>query len=128
QSNRTIKMDIKTMKHFENLIEKIPHTEEELVFYCSYSKYKVISNTVANTQLKQILEELGYTLISMHGLRHSHASVLFYKKVSIYYISERLGHSNIETTLKEYAHLTKELRKQDEEKMIEIFLDMQKKL
>lgn len=124
QSNRTIKMDIKTMKHFNELLDKIPSNENQLVFYCSYSKYKVISNAAANTQLKQILQELGFTKISMHGLRHSHASILFYKKVSIYYISERLGHSNIETTLKEYAHLTKELRKEDEEKMIKTFLSI----
>lgn len=128
QSNRTIKMDIKTMKHFKKLIEEVPPNEEELVFYCSNSKYKVISNTAANTQLKQILEELGLTQISMHGLRHSHASVLFYKKVSIYYISERLGHSSIETTLKEYTHLTKELRKEDEEKTIELFFNLPIKL
>ena len=41
----------------------------------------------------------------IHDIRHSHASLLFEKEVSILYISERLGHENIETTLEIYAHL-----------------------
>ena len=37
--------------------------------------------------------------------RHSHASLLIELGVSVLYISERLGHENIETTLEIYAHL-----------------------
>lgn len=43
--------------------------------------------------------------ISVHEIRHTHASVLLYKKESIHYVSERLGHSDIETTLKEATHV-----------------------
>lgn len=114
QSNRTIKMDMHTMKHFRQLFEANPKNIHNLVFYSPSSKYKVISNTVANKILKKVLAELKIDPISIHGLRHTHASVLLYKKVSIYYVSERLGHSDIETTLKEYTHLTKELRAEDE--------------
>ncbi|WP_141374068.1 tyrosine-type recombinase/integrase [Levilactobacillus brevis] len=32
--------------------------------------------------------------ITFHGLRHTHASYLIYKGVSIYYIFQRLGHAN----------------------------------
>lgn len=60
----------------------------------------------------------------MHGLRHTHASVLLYKKVSIYYVSERLGHSDIETTLKEYTHVIKELRVEDERGTMKTFEEM----
>jgi integrase len=60
----------------------------------------------------------------MHGLRHTHASVLLYKKVSIYYVSERLGHSDIETTLKEYTHEVKELRVEDERATMKTFEEM----
>ncbi|WP_420800241.1 tyrosine-type recombinase/integrase [Neobacillus terrae] len=48
--------------------------------------------------------------ITMHGLRHIHASVILYKKVDINYVSERLGHSNIKTTYKCYSYVIKELR------------------
>lgn len=120
-SNRTIKIDILTMTHFKKFFEETPDNFHQLIFYNPNSKYKVISNTVANNQLRKILNKLGIEPITIHGLRHTHASLLLYKKVSIYYVSERLGHSNIETTLKEYAHIVKELRKEDEKKTIELF-------
>lgn len=60
-------------------------------------------------------------MISCHGLRHTHASVLLYKDVSIYYVSERLGHADIETTLRVYSHVIRELRLRDEEKSVEVY-------
>lgn len=47
----------------------------------------------------------GLQKIRVHDLRHSHASVLINMGVSILLISERLGHENIETTLRTYSHL-----------------------
>lgn len=120
-SIRTIKMDIQTMTHFKKTFETIPTNQYGLVFYNSNSKYNVISNTFANKQLKMTLNDLGLEPITIHGLRHTHASILLYKKISIHYVSERLGHSDIETTLKEYAHLVKELRLEDENRTIEVF-------
>lgn len=49
----------------------------------------------------------GIKRIRIHDLRHSHASVLINMGVSILLISERLGHENIETTLRTYSHLYK---------------------
>ncbi|WP_435528836.1 tyrosine-type recombinase/integrase [Lysinibacillus parviboronicapiens] len=37
-------------------------------------------------------------LKTVHGLRHTHSSILLYKIISIFYVSERLGHSNIDIT------------------------------
>lgn len=47
----------------------------------------------------------GAKKFRVHDLRHSHASLLIELGVSVLYISERLGHENIETTLEIYAHL-----------------------
>ncbi|NHM30672.1 tyrosine-type recombinase/integrase [Bacillus sp. C11] len=69
-----------------------------------------MSNTNANKFLQKTLKELGINQITMHGLRHIHASVILYKKVDINYVSERLGHSNIKTTYKCYSYVIKELR------------------
>lgn len=95
-----------------------------LVFFSPNSKYKVISNTDANKLLKNTLKALGIDRITMHGLRHTHACVLLYKKVSIYYVSERLGHKDIETTHKHYSHVTKELRAEDAKATTIIFANM----
>ncbi|WP_099363601.1 tyrosine-type recombinase/integrase [Fredinandcohnia onubensis] len=124
QSIRIIKMDKITMNHFKELFNTTPTNIHELVFYSPESKYKVISNTNANNLLKKLLLELNIEPITVHGLRHTHASVLLYKKLSINYVSERLGHSDIETTLKEYTHVIKELRLQEEQDTVQIFESM----
>lgn len=113
-SIRTIKMDKETMSHFRELFKVSPTNIHQLVFYSASSKYKVISNTVVNKLLKKLLDELKIHPITVHGLRHTHGSVLLYKKVSLQYVSERLGHGDIETTLKVYTHVLKELRLEDE--------------
>lgn len=124
QSNRIIKMDKKTMDHFNGLFKKIPDNIHGLVFYSPQSKYKVLSNNAANKTLKNLLDKLNIEPISVHGLRHTHASILLYRGVSIYYVAERLGHADIETTMTTYAHILKELRKKDEAKTAAIFQSM----
>lgn len=124
QSNRTIKMDKVTMNTFYEMFNKKPTNIHDLVFFSPESKYKVISNTNANKLLKKLLSELNIEPITVHGLRHTHASVLLYQKASIHYVSERLGHSDIETTLKEYTHVLKELRLQDEQITVQTFESM----
>ncbi|NMM52124.1 tyrosine-type recombinase/integrase [Paenibacillus aquistagni] len=124
QSNRVIKIDAETMKIFKELFTTLPDSPHGLVFYSPQSKYKVISNGAVNKELKSILTKNKIEPISIHGLRHTHASVLLYKKVSIYYVSERLGHEGIETTLSYYAHIVKELREQDVKSTIKIFGSM----
>lgn len=116
QSQRVIFMDKQTMKLFADWFEKVPDNILRLIFYSPSSKYKVISNGAANKQLKSTLDKLGIDTISIHGLRHTHASILLYEGASIYYVSERLGHDNIDTTLKEYTHVLRELRQRDNEK------------
>jgi integrase len=125
QSNRTIDVDEVTMSKFAELFKtmntNIPHG---LIFYSSESKYKVICNTNANKLLKKTLMDLGIEPITMHGLRHTHACVMLYNKVSIYYVSERLGHKDIQTTLQDYSHVTKELRAEDAKATTAIFGNM----
>lgn len=48
----------------------------------------------------------------MHNLRHTHATMLLEKGINPKYVSERLGHSKLEFTLKLYTHVT---RAQDEQ-------------
>lgn len=124
QSVRTITMNPTVMAHFRKLFKSTPTNIHQLVFYSPNSKYKVISNTNANKLLKKTLSKLGITPISIHGLRHTHASVLLYKNVSIHYVSERLGHGDIDTTLREYTHVIKELREKDDQATVKIFEKM----
>ncbi|MDQ0206091.1 tyrosine-type recombinase/integrase [Alkalicoccobacillus murimartini] len=122
KSNRVIRVAKHVMQAFKKLFKETPENIHQLVFFSSSSKYKVISNSYANKVLRKLLNSLSIeNLITMHGLRHTHASVLLYKKVSLLYVAERLGHTDTEMTSKTYAHILKELRQEDEEKTVEIF-------
>lgn len=124
QSIRTIAMDPQTMKAFQRLFMETPENIHRLVFYSPKSKYGVLSNGAANKALEGILNELGIKPITFHSLRHTSASILLYQDVSIYYVSERLGHGDIETTMNTYAHIVKELRQKDEERTAKVFEKM----
>lgn len=54
--------------------------------------------------------------ITVHGLRHTHCSLLFSAGASIKEVQERLGHSDIQTTMNIYAHVTKEDKKDTADK------------
>ena len=103
------------MNEFKKLFMKIPDNIKRLVFFSPSSKYKVLSNNAINKSLRKTLEDLGFgDNITAHSLRHTHASALIYKKASVIYVSERLGHSSPDITYKRYAHVMKELRTEDE--------------
>ena len=64
----------------------------------------------------------NYTL---HAIRHTHCSMLIHEGISIYYISKRLGHADITTTLSStYSHLLEESQKQEESKTLEALRHM----
>lgn len=50
-------------------------------------------------------ESAGLRNIGLHGLSHTHASMLAYMGVDKMQVSKRLGHSQISTTLNIYTHL-----------------------
>jgi integrase len=43
--------------------------------------------------------------IRFHDLRHTHATMLLSRGASLKAVSQRLGHSRVETTLRVYAHV-----------------------
>ena len=56
-------------------------------------------------KLPKICENAGIKPRSFHTLRHTHATVLLAAGIHPKIIQERLGHSNISTTLDIYSHL-----------------------
>lgn len=78
--------------------------------------YSGLNNTLRRTLKASHIDHE----ISFHGLRHTHASILLYKGVSIAYISHRLGHKNIDTTTRVYLHIIQELQSQEAKKTVDI--------
>ncbi|HHD7906836.1 TPA: site-specific integrase [Enterococcus faecalis] len=61
-----------------------------------------------NDWLYPILEKYDLPKITLHGFRHTHASLLFESGASIKEVPERLGNKDVKTTLNIYAHVTPE--------------------
>lgn len=43
--------------------------------------------------------------LSLHALRHTHATLMLAREAQMKVVSERLGHSSINITMDTYAHL-----------------------
>lgn len=56
-------------------------------------------------QMQLGCDACGMEKIRLHDLRHSHAALLIRLGTPVLLVSQRLGHENIETTLKTYGHL-----------------------
>lgn len=105
-SVRKVQIDWQMVIQFSELIKKLP--EDEPVFV----KDKVYNSTV-NDILSRHCKKANIPVISIHGLRHTHASILLFAGVSIASVARRLGHSSMNTTQKTYLHIIQELENRD---------------
>jgi integrase len=53
----------------------------------------------------RIIRAKNLPLVSFHGLRHTHASILLASGLPVLTVSKRLGHSKASMTLDIYGHL-----------------------
>ena len=83
------------------LLKDLPPTEP------IFAKGKVYNST-ANSVLARHCKNVGVPVISVHGLRHTHASLLLFAGVS-----RRLGHASMTTTQETYLHVIQELENKD---------------
>lgn len=105
-SVRKVQIDWQTVIQFSELTKELP--DEEPIFV----KGKVYNSTV-NDVLERYCKKAEVPVISIHGLRHTHASLLLFAGVSIASVARRLGHSSMNTTQKTYLHIIQELENRD---------------
>ena len=105
-SVRKIQIDWQTVIQFSELIKGLPENEPIFV------KGKVYNSTV-NDILARHCKQSNIPVISVNGLRHTHASLLLFAGVSIASVARRLGHSSMTTTQKTYLHIIQELENKD---------------
>ena len=106
-SVRKIQIDWQIVVKFSELVKDLP--EDEPIFV---GKDKVYKSTV-NDILTRHCKACGISEISIHGLRHTHASLLLFAGVSIASVARRLGHASMTTTQKTYLHIIQELENKD---------------
>jgi len=105
-SERKIPLDWQTCMKFFVLVKDLPQNQPIFV------RGRVFNSTV-NGILSRYCEKLSIPVISIHGLRHTHASLLLYAGVSIASLARRLGHASMTTTQKTYIHIIQELENRD---------------
>ena len=133
QSVRDLPIDDKTidiLSRFKNeqeiLFSKLNvENVNQFVFY--NSKHGVISHNAALKKLKELQRQLGIEpMIKLHGLRHTHASIMIYQGTDILAVSKHLGHKSLNVTMARYSHAIKELKSREDEKIKSIMDDIYK--
>nr|WP_318024307.1 site-specific integrase [Mycoplasmopsis edwardii] len=104
---RKIPLDWLTISQFSGLIKDLP--VDKPIFLL---KEKIYNSTINDT-LKRRCKIANVPIITIHGLRHTHASILLYAGVSIASVAKRLGHSSMNTTERIYLHIINELENKD---------------
>lgn len=105
-SVRKIQIDWMVVSQFSALVKDLP-TDKPI-----FIKEKIFNSTI-NCILSRHCKKLSIPVITVHGLRHTHASLLLFGGVSIASIAKRLGHSSMNTTEKTYLHIIQELENKD---------------
>lgn len=77
----------------------------QLVFASKNNNY--IALTRFNNVLTRICDNHDFPRLKIHGFRHTHCSLLFEAGLSVKEVQDRLGHSDVQTTLNIYTHVTK---------------------
>lgn len=105
-SIRKIELDWRIVAQFSELTKQFK--EDDPIFVNGD-----VYNSTANDILARHCRHANIPVITIHGLRHTHASLLLFGGVSIASVARRLGHASITTTQRTYLHIIQELENQD---------------
>lgn len=105
-SVRKVQLDWQLIMQLSTLLKDMPASDPIFVNGKVY-------NSTANNILARHCERANVPVISIHGLRHTHASLLLFAGVSIASVSKRLGHASMNTTQDTYLHVIRELENKD---------------
>ena len=131
---RLNKKDIVTSPKTESSIRKIKLTDDIINLLGDYIKgifkpsprLRIFQFLPSRSRIRKKFEEYikkaGVHRLTLHDLRHSHATMLVNLNENIVAISKRLGHENIQMTLNTYSHLYKD----SDEKMLDTLNKLEK--
>lgn len=119
-TSRKIKIDDETLVYLEawkkeqimdlhKLDLSIKKDKEQLIFNSIKNNY--LGNNTANRWLTKALNSTKIKKITVHGLRHTHATLLEESGANLPGIAQRLGHSTSRNiTMEVYIHITEKVK------------------
>ena len=110
-SERKVQLDWQTVIQFSELVKDLDPSSPIFINDRIY-------NSTINDLLARHCKRVEIPVISIHGLRHTHASLLLYAGVSVASVAHRLGHASMTTTQKIYLHIIQELENTDIDKIM----------
>lgn len=106
-SVRKVQIDWMIVSQFSSLIKDLPIDKPIFLL-----KDRIFNSTL-NCILARHCKKNNIPVITVHGLRHTHASLLLFDGVSIASVAKRLGHASMTTTQKIYIHIIQEMENKD---------------
>jgi len=115
KSNRVISLPVEVIEVLQKL--KLQQSKERIRLGTKWEESPAILKgefgqpmypQVLQRWFTRFLKENNLRNIGLHGLRHTHTSMLAYLQKDKLQISKRLGHSQLSTTLNIYTHLFEE--------------------
>ena len=117
-STRLLSIDKNTIEALKALKHITGH--QEFVFESKRKDATLIKSSAIGNRLRRFFKKIpNLRPITPHGLRHTHASILFRQGVPPKVVQQRLGHETVEMTLNVYIHVMPE----DNEEIIGSFLN-----
>lgn len=111
-SNRKVYAPAAVIDTIEKYKDTLPYIPIDGKLFFNYSTGKYITKHCLSKRFRVMLPDNNLPTIRFHDLRHLQATLLMYSDVNIQAISQRLGHSNTNTTLRAYTHTINEFDKQ----------------
>ena len=125
-SKRLLNMDIETMR----VLHRWKVSQASYLLKCGINAnqagqlvFSNRDNSIMETSnvrnwCDRIVKAGNLPRITLHGFRHTHATLLLSAGASIKEVQTRLGHSKVQTTLDIYTHLTKQDQKETINKLV----------
>lgn len=121
-SKREIPLDPKTMDMLKQW--RLQQRKDLLMFgHNSIGKHQLVFSSIETNSfielatprkwLHTILKQNGIRTITLHGLRHTAATMMLESGLTLKDVSDRLGHSSIEITSDLYIHVTEKRKREN---------------